>query len=245
MTSVHPAAQRSRGRRWIIFGVVVLVLLVVLAMLAWFVLLPWALDQAFDFTAVEELEHKSLSPGGTWEARTYYVNPGAMASAWGRVDVVRLSDGSVRELWSGPPLLEAPVWLDDSTLLVGEQRVRADGPEVDSSDAPAGGFSEPEQAARRYVVTLAAGDLPGLQEASWPIVTRSMLPRLRREAFGSRRRLEVLEATLVRDPSLSAADQAQYDVTLTVASDGGKRAIELSALAVKEDGRWHLDWAMR
>lgn len=245
MTSLDPTVRRSRGRRWIIFGVVALGLLVVSAMLAWFVLFPWVVDQAFDFSAVEELEHKSRSPGGTWEARTYYVNPGAMASAWGRVDVVRLSDGSVHELWSGPPLLEAPVWLDDATLLVGEQRVRADGPEADWSDAPAGGFSEPEQAVRRYVSALAAADLTGLQEASWPIVTRAMLPGLRREAFGARKRLKILDVSLVRDPSVSAADQAQFDVALTVATAHGKRTVNLSALAVKEDGRWHVEWAMQ
>jgi hypothetical protein len=245
LTSGDAAARWGGGRGWIIFGVVVLLLLVAAGVLGWFVLLPWAVDQAFDFTAVEDLEHSSRSPEGTWEARTYYVNPGAMGSSSGRVDLVRISDGSVRELWSGPPLLEAPVWLDDSTLLVGEQRVSVAGPAADWSDAPAGGLSEPQPVVRQYVTALAGGDLPALQQASWPIVTRAMLPGLRREAFGARKRLEVLDVSLVRDPSFSASDMVQYDVALTVAGANGQRVLNLGALAVKEDGRWHVDWAMR
>lgn len=245
VSSGDPALTPGRGRGWIVLGMAAFLLLVAGAALAWFVLLPWVADSALDFIAAEELEHSSRSPGGTWEARTYYVNPGAMASAWGRVDLARVSDGSVRELWSGPPLLEAPVWLDDSTLLVGEQRVSVDGPAVDWSDAPVGGFSEPEQAARRYITALAGGDLAALQQASWPIVTRTMLPGLRREAFGAPRRLDVLDVSLAPDPSFSPSDQALYDVTLTVAGAHGERTIELGALAVKENGRWHVDWAMQ
>ena len=246
VTSGGPEADRRQGRRWIVFGMVALALLVVGAALAWFVLLPWAIDRAFEFTVAEELEHSSRSPDGTWEARTYYVNPGAMASSWDRVDLVRISDGSVRELWSGPPLPAAPVWLDDSILLVGEQRVSVDGPPVDWSDAPVGGLSDPQQAVRQYISALAAGDLAAVQHASRLIVTRSMLPQLRRETFGTRREVDILDMSLTRNPSTAASDQRQYDVRVTLAEPGGgKRTMTLGALAVKEDGRWHAEWAMR
>lgn len=76
--------------------------------------------------AASELQYTMRSPDGVWEVRTYHDNPGAMVFAWGHVDPILIGDESSRELWHGPPLSAEPVWLNNTTVLVGAQDLGID-----------------------------------------------------------------------------------------------------------------------
>lgn len=169
----------SRKRTWL------LVVLLCLLGLGLIVIVPAvAFHSLWSASVAAELTSTVRSPSGEWEVRTYYINPGAMGSSSGRVDLVRMQDGHTRILWTGPPLPSAPQWLDNSTVLVGEQRLNVHGKQTNSDSAPVGGFSDPQQAVEHYLVALAAGDLEAVQRAYRQIVTRQTLPRLQRRRSG-------------------------------------------------------------
>ena len=195
--------------------------------------------------AEDELQFTARSPDGTWEARTYYVNPGAMASAWGRVDIERVGEKDARELWTGPPLPSAPVWLDDNTILVGEQRLAASSDTFDwYADAPVGGFATPKEAVERYILGLAEGDLEAVQQASRLIVTREELGQRQRETFRTTRHLDVRKLVVELTDRVKASDQAEFDVLVRVSwPSGDTKRLKLAALSCKERGAWHAEWA--
>ena len=206
---------------------------------------PLLLRDALDFTAEAELQSSVRSPDGSWEVRTYYVDPGAMASAWGRVDLVSLRDGKTRELWTGPPLPSAPVWLSDTTVLVGEQKLDVHGKATDWDSASVGGFSTPKQAVEEYIRGLAAADLSAVQRASRLMVTQPTLPQLQHETLLTTEKLVVLTLNATQKHDLTASDQAEFDVRATLRwPDGKTRVLRLTALSIKERGTWHAEWAV-
>lgn len=237
----HDKPQLSRGERWLVRLPFIALLAVPLALVLGTIVAVIIVAVGSRGSDSDELQFSSRSPGGAWEARTYYVNPGAMASSWTRVELVRLKDGKRRDLWTGPPLLTpslAPVWIDKQTLLVGEQRMDVEADTFDwYDDAPVGGFSTPRQAIGHYLAGLAAGDLAAVQRASREIVTPRSLADLRRETFRTTKYLELLEV------SMRPTEQAEFDITAVVKYPEGKvRELKLHALSSKERGAWHAEW---
>jgi hypothetical protein len=78
------------------------------------------------FPVSRELAGRSVSPGGDWMVRLYYVNPGASASAGYQAMVTSMSTGRERMIlntddsgfdWVGDRI---PIkWLDDHTVNIG------------------------------------------------------------------------------------------------------------------------------
>jgi hypothetical protein len=195
-----------------------------------------------------ELEYTVRSPGGTWEVRAYYQN--GLGSPSGYVEVVRLADGKTRKLWTGSVLPSAPVWIDDSNVLIGEQSVDVTGPSVYEVDDPNDGFPTPAEAAEQYIRGLAAGDLELVQKASDDIVTQESLLGLQRDAFGANEPLEIIELTLEQDENVVGGpdeDQAAYDVALLVRRAGGETEhLKLTALSLTGWGDktvWYANYA--
>lgn len=234
---------RRRRRTWLIVALACLLGLGLLSAVVVFAVPP-LLREAFDFAVKPELQSTVRSPDGAWEVRTYYLNPGAMASAWDRVDLVNLKDGTTRELWTGPPLPSDPVWLDNTTVLVGEQKLDVHGKATDADAAPVGGFPTPRQAVEAYIRAVGAADLSGVQRASRLMVTQATLPGLQRETFRTTKKLVVLSLASRDKHNLTASDQVEFDVRAKVRwPDGKTRALRLTALAIQERGAWHAEWA--
>jgi len=195
--------------------------------------------------AEESLEYSVRSPGGTWEARAYYINPGAAGSGSDRVDVVASSDGDAREIWSGPQLPSAPVWIDDETVLVGEQALDARAGHFDwYKDSEPEGLEDSESAVRSYVEAVVAGDLEAMQDASGPIVTREVMAQVRKQWFGQDEPDKVASLRIQRSTEPpSPPDQSTYEAALVAETPDG-RAIEVSlwGVCIRENGLWTVDF---
>lgn len=185
------------------------------------------------------------SPDGKFEARLYYINPGAAASSSSRVDVVDLKSGKAHVLWAGPPINSTPEWVDAHTLVVGEQTLDISQDRFNwYEDAAPGAYPDPEQAVTRYVRAVAIGDLAAVQKASVAIVGREELVTLRKESFETTEPLVVRSLKITRVPEVSVDDQATF--TLRVVVDAGGKRVEhhLDALASLQDGAWQTEWVV-
>lgn len=192
-----------------------------------------------------ELVHSSASPDGRWEARTYRVDPGAMGSAWERVDVADTTVLSEpREIWRGPVLAEPPVWVDSRILRVDEVELEVDLDSYNWWEDRRAGLPRPQEAAAAYVTGIASGDIAAARRASRASVTRHSMREERSFLFGTAAELEVLDVSVSTIRERLPADEAMFEVQVKLSDEGAMSVHLIEVLCVESSGTWAVDWAI-
>lgn len=185
------------------------------------------------------------SPHGTAKARWYRSDPGAAGTGWDSVTVMSTEgDESERELWRGPVLPSPPVWIDEKTLLVGEQRLEVDAPAFDWwDDRPADGLSTPEEAAEVYLYGLANDDITAVQIASRPIVTSATMAEQRVALLGTSDVIRIGDLRLARSNQGEDFTDFAVAISITQGDERTLRALTMDVTCVFDEGHWHVEYA--
>lgn len=201
------------------------------------------------------LNYSVLSPDGTLELRTYALEAGAVGSSAEHAHVFDVSKGTEGDyIWFGPQLEEAPRWLDNHTVEIGNQVLDVRRDKYDIRSAAPAGFESPLVAAKTYLGAVARGDLQQARHATDQLLSASALAEERRLIFGVDAPISDAEFEL-RLSAKENGDQAVMEGAVEVGSPGAMVGRNVYVLAVRERQLWRVnfvalvkedgDWRMR